>query len=235
VVKRERWLIGAALLAALALLVSAGAAEAQGGQPTPIPLVISTRTPTLPPTSAASPSNVRSTPDTSGEGNILGKIFPGTFYAVIGRRERWLQIRYDKAPNGKGWVYDGVVDVYGVDDPVAIPTIAVDTIETLDPRQAAQNATARFITATPGAPETATVLARSATGIFTATNQPGTPNAADAGVIVTFTYPPPRVEATLPPRGRVAAAEGELPPIIPLIALGGLGLFGLFVSLMRRL
>ncbi len=232
-----------------------GQAAAPSLAVTPLPIVIPTLTPTVvklvTPTLTPTPTgpapgqgraeakdksvgaNVRAAPDLNSE--ILGKIFPGQFFAVMRRYNKWLQILYDKSPSGVGWVYEDIVNVTGV-SPAGIPTLDPSNIPTSNVATAAAQATANYLTATPGAPQTATALQASATGVFTrvAPGDDSTGAALSGEPLPTFTFAPTLIEATLSPRP-AAASQGGLPPAIPIIILGGLGLLGLLISGLRRL
>lgn len=241
----------ALLAAALLTLILAGlprpnAVRAQGGD-TPLPAFVPSRTPTpileFSPTPSRTPTvnigtirvearieaNIRSAPNL--EAQVLAKVKPGRTYPVRGRYEKWLQIEFNGSPTGLAWVFEEVVKVTG-GDRAAIPTIDLNAVPTANLETAAAQQTAEYLTQTPGAPETATALRASATGVFTrVAEQPQ--DVAPGAPLPTFTYPPPVVEATLP--ARVAQVSGGgLPPIVPIAGLGALGLAGLFVGALRR-
>jgi hypothetical protein len=233
-------------------------AAAQGAVPTPLPINIPTRTATPVPQITTTPSrtplpggntagegrveakdkttgaNVRASPSTDAE--ILGKIYPGQFYAIIGRSVQWLKIQYDKVPSGVAWVYEGVVNITGI-SPSAIPTIDPSGVPTANLETNAAKQTADYLTRTPGAPGTATALQGSATGVFTrvAANLSGESGASTAEALPTFTFPPPMAEATLPGRKSSPISQGGLPPVVPIMVLGGVGMLGLLISALRRL
>jgi hypothetical protein len=236
---------------ALAGLPQAGA---QAPAATPLPIVIPTLTPTTVKLVTATPTltptgpapgqgraeaidktvgaNIRASPDINSE--ILGKIFPGQFFAIVRRYNKWLQILYDKSPTGLGWVYEDIVNITGI-DPAAIPTVDSAGVPTSNVATAAAQQTANYLTATPGAPETATALQASATGVFTRVASGPTDIPTPGERLPTFTFPPTLVEATLSARPAAAADQSGLPPAIPIIVLAGLGLFGLLISALRRL
>src|SRR5688572_22277287 len=177
------------------LLFTVGYATAQSATATSVPLVIPTLTPTteiiLTPTitytpTAMAPSlarveaidveigaNVRSAPDLNAE--KLGTIFPGKFYYVIGRWEEWLQIQFDKSSTGLAWVYRGVVNVSGLELEL-IPLIDVNAVPTPNLATGAAQQTAMYLTETPGAPQTATALQASSTGVFAPTGSTAVAN-----------------------------------------------------------
>src|SRR5258706_4469260 len=230
----SRWslfLIIAALFLPLMLALGVlGRAAAQG---TPLPMIIPTLTPTtvrqitMTPTRTAAPAgpgqgraeakdvntgaDIRAAPSTEAE--KLGNIRPGQFYAIVQRYEKWLQIQYDKSASGLGWVYMDLVNVTGI--PVdAIPTATQGAVPSPNVATAAAQQTANYLTQTPGAPQTATVLQSSATGVFTrvavSDGAAGTPGEA----LPTFTFPPPFVEATLPARGAASSRQTGRRPLV---------------------
>lgn len=184
-------------------------------------------------------ANVRGTPDVSNNDNLIGNIKVGNFYQVIGQYTnnygKWYEILY-VFPGGQpipAWVYSGVVKSPG--DPgafKAVPVVNPKDVPTPDAALLAQS-TASFLTGTPGAPGSATALQGSATGISTL-NPNGTATLTPGGVLPTFTFPPPLVEATLAPRVSSSTGNGGLPPIVPIIGLFVIGLMGLLIGGLRR-
>jgi hypothetical protein len=250
--------VSVVLLPLLVMALLDGATTLAQATATAVPLLIPTLTPTIeiqvtePPTRTATAAaisnarveardketgaNVRSAPDVNSE--KLGTIFPGQFFSVIGRYQQWLQILYDKSSNGRAWIFEGVVNVTGL-DPAQIPTILPNALPSPNVATGAAQQTAAVLQSTPGAGQTATVLQASATGVFTATLD-GSTSSNNSAIdpnepLPTFTFPPPFVEATLPPRFSASTSQGGIPPIVPIIVLGGIGLFGLFVSALRRM
>ncbi len=254
---RKGLIVAAAIL--LPLVGSIGLdsqqAAAQNPTATAVPIIIPTLTATPEPQVSLTPShtptqalaglarveaiskdtgaNLRSAPSTDAE--KLGTIYPGQFYGVIGRYEKWLEIQYDKSPTGLAWVYQDIVNVTGL-DPNAIPTIAPNIVPSPNVATGAAQQTLVAITLTPGGLDTATAVEASATGVFTrVADQGATDEPTLSGPLPTFTYPAGYVEATLPPRNSLATSQTGIPPIVPIIALGGIGLFGLFISALRRM
>jgi hypothetical protein len=243
------FLIGMALLGTLiALRTPVSHTLRAQGAPTAVPLFIPTVTPrpeaiqTVTPTrtptvnmglirvEARLEANIRTAP--SLDAQILTKALPGQFYAARGRYGEWIQIQFERAPTGLAWVYREVVNLSGGDFE-SLPPVDLDAVPTPNLQTAAAQQTADFLTATPGAPQTATALQAQATGVFTLAA--AVPEALPLGVpLPTFTYPPPYAEATLPARASVVVNGGGIPPIMPILALGALGLGGLFISSLRR-
>ncbi len=176
-------------------------------------------------------ANLRASPSTDSE--KLGTIFPGQFYIIVARYQKWIEIQYDKTPSGLAWVYEDIVNITGI-DPAVIPTVSDNGVPTANVATAAARQTADYLTQTPGAPETATAIMASATGIF-ARNTDTTDQPTDAALLPTFTYPPTIVEATLPPKASDSTNRSGVPAIVPIIVLAGLGIAGLFISGLRRL
>lgn len=184
--------------------------------------------------------NVRAEPDI--ESDRLGSIRAGEFYPVLGRYFRWIQFQYDASPNGRGWVFDELVDITG--DASSIPDLSQQTLPTQDPAIAAATQTQAAVTQTPG-------------GILTLTAEtrilplPGADSSSlavtvESGmqVLPTFTYPPDIVAVaptdfveivnTTNPDAPPFDIPNNVPPILPIIALGAGGLLGLVVSSLRR-
>ncbi len=183
-------------------------------------------------------ANVRAEPSTDSA--QLGTIRSGTTYNVIGRYISWIQFQFPDSPTGKGWVFGDLVDLSG----------NVDNIPDIDPYaqsqvdSAAQGATSTqsILTQTPGGVLTATILAR----IFAT---PGADSPTDSGThepLPTFTYPPGMI-AQAPTPGAPLSTDAitgaptpvttngdDLPPLVPILLLGGVGLLGLLISALRR-
>jgi len=237
-------------------LAGAGTASGPGREapraqlsPTPVPLQFPTATgtpgpptasPTRTPTSAGRPvaealedgTNVRAGPDISE--NRVGQIYPGTTYAILGRRFQWYWIEFPDSPSGTAWVHESVVKISG--DTGQIQEVELESIPTIDPTFLAAQQTADAITATPGAMATLTAQAQiTPTGIFTP--EPGAgPTLAPGQALPTFTFPPYTVTPVIVPRTNpTSTTDTGLPPLVLILALGALGLMGLLVSLLRRL
>ncbi len=195
-------------------------------------------------------ANVRAEPDINGA--QLGVIRAGEIYTVTGRYFEWYQIQFSGSPNGRAWVFGQIVKVTG--DPAAIPEITLEPVATLDPNLVGATQTQEALILTPGGVFTATVSAR---GVIATIQLPGaqiaprpeggTPAPADQQ-LPTFTYPPGMI-GMAPTSGFLVSATPQrttssieitseslrqIPPIVPILALGGLGAAGLLLSLLRR-
>lgn len=182
-------------------------------------------------------ANVRAEPSTDSA--QLGQIKAGETYNVIGRYVSWIQFQFPSSPTGKGWVFGDLVNLSG----------NVQNIPDIDPYAAqspqdsvagASSATQAVLTQTPGGILTATVLARIIPGTAAPTSD------LPQGPLPTFTYPPNMV-AIAPTPGAAASptpetnrlisvttASGDVPPLVPIVILGGVGLLGLLISSFRR-
>jgi len=185
-------------------------------------LATATWTPSGPPPvilEALDIANVRSLPDTTA--TQLGVIRSGDFYTVLGQYGNWIQLQYDTSPTGFGWVYGELVRITG--DTAAIAQ--VDPYLTPEGADAGLEAGGVVATATLSAQELIT----------------STPI-----VLPTFTFPPgvirplglgtpiaPTAEPTSAPLSEISSAE-SLPPIAPILIMGGLGLAGLVLVSLRR-
>lgn len=184
-------------------------------------------------------ANVRAEPST--ESAQLGTIRVGEQYNVIGRYVSWIQFEFPSSPTGRGWVYGELVNLSG----------NVENIPEVDPYSqasaldsAASNATGtqNVITQTPGGVLTATAVSRQ----LAAPDAASPTNAGTREILPTFTYPPGMVAVAPTPGVAITTdAAGEqtvapvsngtsLPPIVPILLLGGVGLFGLAISALRR-
>ena len=193
--------------------------------------------------------NVRAEPDINAE--LLGTIRAGESYPVLGRYFRWIQFQFDGAPTGtvRAWVFDELVDLTG--DVSAIPNLDPDALPTQDPVQLTATAIQQQIDTTPGAVLTVTAASRnlSLSGALVGGVEQQPPpgnmdlNPVEEVILPTFTYPPDIVavaptqpplelEPTNSPSFSIIEVTG-MPPIVPILALGGLGLLGLLVSSLR--
>jgi hypothetical protein len=200
------------------------------------PTATSSRTPTLTPVLAEAlgdPTNLRSGP--SLDFDIVGELSAGTSVPVIGRSVRfpWLLVIWQDAPGGQAWVYEQLVRVIG--DITTVPIVEEPQLPTVDPTQAAIQATATILLQTPGAAETATATAFFApTGVYTQT--PGGPvGPGVGGPQPTFTPPDPLQQVmTLAPPETTPERRGPAPAAL-IISLGLMGVLTLGMGLLRRL
>ncbi len=219
--------------------VDQGNAGQAPGVPTP------TRTPTPQGNAfleAKEYANVRADPST--ESAQLGQINHGETYTVLGRYASWIQFQFQSSPTGKGWVYDELVDLSGNTDNIPdIDPYATD--QQLDSASVGATATQGVLTLTPGGVLTATAISQQGGLQSAATSTPeGT-----RGILPTFTYPPgliaiaPTAEATTsdlatdsvdPAAAITPPSSDSLPPIAPILILGGVGVLGLVANSLRR-
>ena len=181
--------------------------------------------------------NVRAEADI--ESDRLGSIRAGEFYPVLGRYFRWIQFQYETSPTGRGWVFDELVNIIG--DESSIPDLTVQTLPTADPISEAGTQTQVAITLTPGGLLTVTANSRVISVEQSDVSQ--TTNVDGQDVLPTFTYPPDivaavptemTVTATPVPENLPITVPTNIPPITPIVLLGGMGLLGLIVSSLRR-
>jgi hypothetical protein len=197
---------------------------------------------------AKSEANVRAKPDTEAE--KVGTIRPGDVYPIIGRYYRWLQFQFPSAPNQTGWVFDELVTIRG--DENTIKNLDPNALPTIDGSSVAATTTVESFVQSSGDLGTPRV---NVTGEAPSTSenggQPeGTLDVNNTTVFLpTFTYPP-NIAAFVPtdainaadinitptplPDGFSLATSREIPAILPIIILGGLGILGLVISSLRR-
>ncbi len=196
------------------------------------PSATPSRTPTLTPVLAqmiGDPTNLRSGPGLDFD--IVATLDVGTQLPLIGRwlGYDWYLVRWEDAPERQAWVYAPLVLVIG--DITTVPAVEPPQLPTIDPTQAAIQATATVLLQTPGAAETATATAMLVpTGIYTVT--PGGPPVV-GGLLPTFTEPAPIVQPSGLPTPDVP--RGGIPPAVIIISLGAMGFLMLGVGLLRRL
>ena len=201
-------------------LVTPTPANAQAAAPTITPSFTPSPLPAarLQALDSAGNVNIRALPDI--ESDLLGTIAHGTLYPALRNYYRWYELRFDQSPNGRAWVYGDLVTIEG-------DASQIEVIDNLDAVLLAGGlADAQSDGASPRTIEIATVEADAARAV----------EVVDATALPTFTPP-----ATQPPfvdQLEVAEAEEprllDLPPLVPILALAGLGFAGLLVGFLRR-
>ena len=180
-------------------------------------------------------TNVRGDADISAA--VVGKMYPGFKYPIIGKLFKWYYIEFPDSPSGTGWVYEDVVTVTG--DPALITAYDPSTRPDVDPAILANQQTADAITLTPGLAFTITAQSQiTPTGILATSAGEGQGDVPGSdGRLPTFTFPPYTLTPVpVPQTPPVAATQaGGIPPLLPILGLGALGLMGLLIALLRRL
>lgn len=248
---KRLWLVW--ILLVLGAVAAPNALAAQPPTATPAPLNIVSPVPPVEEVPGLTPSwtptpegqvliealdvaNVRADADPNAA--QLGQIRAGEPYIATGRYFEWIQFQFE--PNRRGWVFGQLVNVTG--DIASVPEIGLGE-ETEDVEA---NATADLLVAltqTPGGLQTATAAARQNTAAGSAPENADLPANA-GGLLPTFTYPP-GVVASAPTEGSsivptsvsappVETTTDGIPPLVPILALGGLGLLGLAIGVLRR-
>jgi hypothetical protein len=215
------------------------------------PINVLTSTPTFTPTApppevfleAAAPLGDIIVLDFPETGTYLGSLENRRQYPITGQYFSWIQFEYPAAANGLAWVYFETVRVIGdvskiniISDPHAASASAEDN----------QTLTAEAELLTPSIAETASAEARililPTVEITTVGNQTSFPP--------TFTPPPDAIlRAPIQADGEilepsptpslvetaVALVENRtLAPIVPILLLGGFGMLGLLIGIIRR-
>jgi len=247
------------LLCFVVIIGSYGIAYSQVRQsPTPITVnlvtptpftnqqVVATVTPTFTPTAkgpvllevreSAGNVNVRAEPDPNSD--RLGNIEFGTQYPVLRQYFLWYEFQYELSPSGRAWVYGELVDIIGDETEIEIIDTLVDSNTQIDTDVDQITQTAIAITSIPGALETATASAR-ILSVPTLAQDTESQLVQDSIPLPTFTYPVDAVVSLATPNSDLVATEnrtqetGGLPPLFPIIMLGGFGLIGLVISSLR--
>ncbi len=189
-------------------------------------------------------ANVRADPSTDSA--QLGTIHAGEKYNVIGRYVSWIEFQFNSSPTGKGWVFGDLVNLTGNLDniPNIDPYADGSAGAGIDPNAANSTATQSILTQTPGGVLTATAISQllAPAGTSVAATDSGTRE-----IEPTFTFPPGMVAIaptqgaplpTDPATGQTPLTSPDdgnvVPPIVPILVLGGLGILGLAVSALRR-
>jgi hypothetical protein len=208
---------------------------------TPSPIGGATATPSHTPTApvvlieAVGEANLRSGPGLDFD--VIGTISAGDPVRVVGRSPNfpWYVVEWPGGPGDVAWVFDELVIVHG--DITTQPIYPDPVAPTVDPTQAAIQATATVLLQTPGAAETATATALfEPTGVFTSTpGAEGIPGAESDSPPPQFTAPAPDGSANgVSPVRDPTASGATIPPAMVIITLGGLGILALIVSVLRR-
>ncbi len=193
------------------------------------PTITPSFTPTLLPAARlqALPSagnvNVRALPDI--ESDLLGTIAHGALYPVLRNYYRWYELSFEFSPNGRAWVYGDLVTIEG--DPAQIEAIDnLDAVVAPGSLALIADENADRTGANPRTIEIATAGADAARAV----------EVIEATALPTYT--PPATQPSFVHQLEVVEASEprllDLPPLIPILTLAGLGLVGLLISLLRN-
>lgn len=167
--------------------------------------------------------NVRALPDIESE--LLGAIAHGALYPVLRNYYRWYELSFELSPNGRAWVYGDLVTIEG--DPSQIEAIDnLDAIVAAGSLALIGDENADRTSANPRTIEIATgeADAVSVVEVIEATPLP--------------TYTPPATQPAFVHQLEVIEASEprllDLPPLVPILALAGLGFVGLLISMLRN-
>lgn len=157
------------------------------------------------------------------ESAILGIIADATEYQVLRNYFRWYEFRYDASPNGRGWVYGDLVEIIGDSSLIEV----IDSADDIERPGQAENLLAGADDEQERTIAISTVPADSAKSV----------ELAIVTALPTFTRPAP-TPASLNDQIQIEAGIQnsllQIPPIVPIAVLGGLGFLGLLVSALRR-
>ena len=213
-----------------------------------VPSPTATRTPTpsvvvLEAKAEAGPINVRA--EASIEADRLGTIQAGEYYPVLGRSFRWLQIQFPSAPQGRAWVFEELVTLFG--DEGSIPNLQLVTPVVLSQAQADATLTQAAFIKTPGAVLTLTARSRILPVPGQETALPGAEAlfGETSSLLPTYTYPPDLLAPTLDVEGTAVlntqaatgappASSTRIPTAVPIALLAAGGLLGLLLNSLRR-
>ncbi|MEM9950921.1 MAG: hypothetical protein AAF846_04935 [Chloroflexota bacterium] len=176
-------------------------------------------------------------------GANIGVLQDGIEYQVLGQYFSWYQIQVNTAPNGVAWAYIEDVRVSGNFD--EIPFINPESQPAQLSAQDIATQTAQALFQTPGFAETATAESR----LLEVPQETPTGNSPD-NRLPTFTPPAdlvPLRPTTLPNAQPTpildnqlvkttieSIAEGNIPPILPVVGLAIVGVLGLLLASIRN-
>lgn len=167
--------------------------------------------------------NVRALPDI--ESDLLGTIAHGALYTVLRNYYRWYELSFELSPNGRAWVYGDLVTIEG--DPSQIEAIDnLDAVFAPGSLALLGDESADRTAANPRTIEIATGEADAASVV----------EVIEATPLPTYT-PPATPPAFVHQIEVVEASEPRLlnlPPLVPILALAGLGFVGLLISMLRN-
>ena len=183
--------------------------------------------------------------EASIEADRLGTIQAGEYYPVLGRSYRWLQIQFPSAPQGRAWVFEELVTLFG--DEETIPDLQLATPVVLSQAQAGATQSQAAFTRTPGAVLTMTARSRILPLPGQETALPGAAAlyGETSSLLPTYTYPPDLVAPvvdqgsvmytnTPAAPGAPPARSNRIPPAVPIALLAAGGMLGLLLNSLRR-
>lgn len=183
--------------------------------------------------------NVRAEPDPDSD--RLGSISFGTQYPVLRQFFSWYELQYDLSPSGRAWIYGELIDIIGDASEIEV----VDTLEiapTQNISDLRSTETWIAITSAPGGGQTATANAR-VLGVPTIIDGENVVIDLIATPLPTYTYPSDII-AIVPTQSNFLAGENNgqkqktpasrIPPLLPIVILGGFGIIGLLINSLRR-
>ncbi len=233
------------LTAAGFILLPLASLVAQNATATPAPAILATATPRpspLPVSPSPLPTvdlgvqleareraNVRAAP--SVDSQLLGEIVVGERYPILGRFFNWLQLEYRF---GAAWVFQELVTVHGDLSEIAEVDLSLPTNTPSPLRSGGQDVNTQ-----------PTVTDDDAASQNARANRLGNTGNSEISVLPTYTYSPQftnqnRVsepsETPDDPRPTTAASVllSDIPPILPILVLAGLGVLGLLIATIRR-
>lgn len=211
---------------------------------TPTPFVeqaVATVTPTFTPTpvgvvllevkEGSGGINVRTEP--GPEADQLGTISFGTLYPVYRQFYSWYEIEFELSPNRRGWIYGEFVDIIGDSNEIEF----IEDFNWATPQGSLSSATeesdelgADSVSSTP------VTRQLDAPATIESANQTPTVQL----VLPTYTYPPSNnTTSQIALRSEVSedanqnTATEQMPPLLPILLLGGAGMIGLLFDSLR--
>jgi len=204
---------------------------------------VATATPTFTPTPVgvvllevrqeAGSINVRTEP--GPEADPLGTISFGTLYPVYRQFYSWYEIQFELSPNGRGWIYGELVDIVGDANEIEI----IEDFNWATPQGPLSSAPTEVLELSQDDILSSTSGTRIIDVPSTIGNLSVNETPFEEIPLPTFTYPPDTIaqaptQSPVDIRGNTGVSTDSIPPLLPIILLGGMGIIGLLLNALRR-
>lgn len=178
--------------------------------------------------------NVRTEP--GPEADQLGTIGFGTRHPVYRQFYSWYEIQFELSPNGRGWIYGELVDIVGDQNEIQF----IEDFNWATPQGSLSSAPTEVLELSEEELSSTPVVTRQIDVPTVSEDLILDETPIEQGPLPTFTYPPDTI-AQVPTRSAVVGEGGntdvatdKIPPLFPVILLGGMGIVGLLLNSLRR-
>jgi len=213
---------------------------------TPTPFVersVATITPTFTPTPVgvvllevreeAGNINVRTEP--GPEADKLGAVSFGTLHPVYRQFYSWYEIQFELSPNGRGWIYGEFVDIVGDENEIEF----IEDFNWATPQGSLSSGPTEVLELSEEDLSSTPLVTRVIEAPVIVENPDLDETPIEEIPLPTFTYPPDTL-AQAPTQSAIVVGENsdvstnKIPPMLPMILLGGSGIIGLLLNSLRR-